>query len=165
MENQITIKPTFDTQSIFKATLSVWLGSPMLIFVCIILVIQLYNVFLNGAGLLNSWAPLLITILALGGLLPLALYNVSKKQIKENPKLKEEILYTLNQEYFFEKAETYEVKYFWRELIKIQEKNDFFLIYVRKNAAKIIKKSDLKDNQYNELKTLFNSLPIKKSLK
>ena len=34
-----------------------------------------------------------------------------------------------------------------------------------KNDIKIIRKADLKDNQYNELKELFNSIDIKKSLK
>jgi hypothetical protein len=41
----------------------------------------------------------------------------------------------------------------------------WFLIYIDKKHAKVIRKADLKDNQYNELKELFSSLPIKKSLK
>ena len=57
------------------------------------------------------------------------------------------------------------MKYFWKDIFKIEEKNDWFLIYITKDMAKVIRKADLKDNQYNELKELFNSLNIKKSLK
>ena len=60
---------------------------------------------------------------------------------------------------------SFDIKYFWKDIVKLEEKNDLFLIYVKKNQAKFIKKSDLKNNQYNELKALFNSLNIKKSLK
>lgn len=165
MENQITIKPTFDVKSIFNATISIFWGSRIMIFLIIFIALQLVNVFLNGWQYLNSWWPFFFGIVILGAIMPLAFYQASKKQMKDNPKLKEDIHYTLNHEYFFEKGESYEVKYFWKEVVKVQEKKDFFLIYIRKNAAKLIKKSDLQDNQYNELKTLFKSLPIKKSLK
>jgi len=57
------------------------------------------------------------------------------------------------------------MKYFWKDIFKIVEKNDWFLIYITKNMAKVIRKADLKDNQYKELKELFGSLNIKKSLK
>jgi hypothetical protein len=165
MENQIIIKPTFDAKSIFWASITVGLGSRFIIFFIAFFSIITLNILLSGANHFDSWMPFLIMMVIMPVLVFWGTYRRSKKAFNDNPKLKEDITYTLNNEYFFEKAETYEVKYFWKEVFKIQEKKDFFLIYIRKNVAKIIKKSDLKDNQYNELKTLFNSLPIKKSLK
>ncbi|WP_396155960.1 YcxB family protein [Flavobacterium sp.] len=47
----------------------------------------------------------------------------------------------------------------------MKETKKWFLIYQKKNTALPIIKTDLKDNQYNEIKELFNSINIKKSLK
>lgn len=62
-------------------------------------------------------------------------------------------------------GDTFNIKFFWKDLKKITEKSNSFYIYTEKNTAKVLLKSDLKDNQYNELKQLFNSIDIKKSLK
>lgn len=64
-----------------------------------------------------------------------------------------------------EVGDSFNMKFFWKDLKKITEKKDWFLIYLEKNSAKVLNKSDLKNNQYNELKQLFNSIDIKKSLK
>ena len=56
-------------------------------------------------------------------------------------------------------------EFLYPQLKKVVEKKEWFLIYIEKNTAKVIRKADIKDNQYNELKELFNSLNIKKSLK
>jgi len=51
----------------------------------------------------------------------------------------------------------------WKESFQIKETDKWFLLYLNKTSALPIIKEDLKDNQYNELKQLFNSLDIKKS--
>jgi hypothetical protein len=50
-------------------------------------------------------------------------------------------------------------------MYQIKETKSWLLIYVQKNSAFPIIKSELKNNEYNELKELFNSIDIKKSLK
>jgi hypothetical protein len=79
--------------------------------------------------------------------------------------LKEDIIIRFKKEYFEETGQTFSVKYSWSEIFKIIEKKEWFLIFLEKNKALPIIKTDLKDNQYIEIKELFNSLNVKKSLK
>jgi hypothetical protein len=66
---------------------------------------------------------------------------------------------------YIQEADTFKVENFWSETYQIKETKEWFLIYPKKNHAFPIDKTKLKDNQYNELKELFSSLNIKKSLK
>lgn len=100
---------------------------------------------------------------------PLFLYFIFSRSVKtkfkEDPKNKETIYHILNNDYFEVKGDSFGTKYFWKDLFKIEEVKSFFLVFMTKNTFLVINKSDLKDNQYNELKELFNSIDIKKSLK
>lgn len=101
-------------------------------------------------------------------LLPIIIVFTVFKQTKARlsyVKLKENIFIKFNNEYREDVGESFNMKYFWKDIFKIVEKKDWFLIYIDKKCAKIIRKADLKDNQYNEVKELFSSLNIKKSLK
>ncbi|WP_394759347.1 YcxB family protein [Flavobacterium sp.] len=91
-------------------------------------------------------------------------FSITKTRLS-NIKLKENIFIKFNNEYIEDVGESFNMKYYWKDIYKLVEKNDWFLIYIDKKCAKVIRKDDLKDNQYNELKELFNSLNIKKSLK
>lgn len=166
MENQIVIKPSFDTKSIFRASLIMGPGKRLGLYIGILFVVVLFNTYnTNDTSNPYFWIILFLALVLLVGMVIFRIYRESKKVITDNPKVKEDITYTLNSEYFHEKGESFEIKYFWKDVFKIEEKKDFFLIYIRKNVAKIIKKTDLKDNQYNEIKVLLNSLHINKSLK
>jgi hypothetical protein len=166
MEKEIIIKPSFDAKSTFKATMYILGKKSYVIYFTIIfgaLLINLYNADFKSNWI--EWLPFPIIFPLVIIFSVYKLYSASKKQLKENPRLKEEIFYSINADYFQEKGETFEVKHFWKNLFKIVEKKEMFLIYTLKNRAMLIKKSDLKENQYNELKELFNSIDIKKSLK
>ena len=101
-------------------------------------------------------------------LLPLMILFSVYKQTKtrlSNVKLKENIFIKFNTQYLEDFGESFNMKYFWKDIFKIVEKKEWFFIYMDKKHAKVIRKADLKDNQYNELKELFSSLNVKKSLK
>jgi YcxB-like protein len=91
--------------------------------------------------------------------------STMKKSIQNNRRNFENQKMILNQNSYIQEGETFKVESFWNEIFQIKETKSWFLIYPNKNSATPILKSDLKDNQYNELKALFNSLNIKKSLK
>lgn len=165
MENQITIKPSFDSKSIFWASLAMGANYRIIIYFIIILVFAAFKFSQVGLSSYTDLIPFVIVFPLVLGALLFGIYKKSKQQITDNPKIKEDITYIVTNDYFYEKGESFEIKYFWKDVFKVAEKKDFFLIYIKKNVAKIIKKSDLKDNQYNELKALLNSLQIKKSLK
>ena len=88
-----------------------------------------------------------------------------KKNLLSNKRNFETQKITFTRNSYIQQGETFRVENFWNEIYKIKETKEWFLIYSKKNIAFPIPKSDLLNNQYNELKELFNSLNIKKSLK
>ncbi|VXB06548.1 conserved hypothetical protein [Flavobacterium sp. 9AF] len=168
MEKEIIIKPSFDVKSTFKASMNVFFGSKLIVFLAIFIAINIFSIHgtlsMGVKDIFSAIAPIFIIPLLIIIYLFVA-YRNSKKQIQDNPRIKENIIYTLNSEYFEEKGDSFEVKHFWKNIKKVVEKNDLFLIYIGNNRANFIRKVDLKENQYNELKELLNSLNIKKSLK
>jgi len=88
-----------------------------------------------------------------------------KKNILKNKKNLELQKITFNRETFTQEGESFKMVNLWKESFQIKETDKWFLIYLNKTSALPIIKEDLKNNQYNELKQLFNSIDIKKSLK
>ena len=173
MEKEIVIKPSFDAKSIFRALYYIRKNNKSrIIYITIIIILLITNIYnscnshpnIENSKSILDWLPFI--------LIPFFIfififknYKKTQGQISENPRLKEDISYILNKECFQEKGESFEVKHFWENLFKIVEEKDMFLIFTQKNKSLFIKKSDLKENQYTELRELFNSLNIKKSLK
>lgn len=168
MEKEIIIEPNFDVKTTFKATLLVLLSSRYMIYIICLLLLFTFNIFgsilIEEIDMFSVLQPIIILVLFISVYVFLT-YRNTKKQILENPRIKENIVYTLNNEYFQEKGDSFEIKHFWKNIIKVVEKKEYFLIYVAKNKANFIRKSDLKNTQYDELKELLSSLNIKKSLK
>jgi len=90
--------------------------------------------------------------------------NIKKNLLKNKRNLETQKI-TFNKSSYIQEGETFKIENFWNEMFQIKETKSWLLIYVQKNSAFPIIKSDLKDDQYNELKQLFNSIDIKKSLK
>ena len=160
MEKEVIIKPSFDVKSTFNASLLVLMSTKLKLYSLFLLTIILINLFSNFAleektDIISIIIPFLIfpTIILLSVFF---IYRSTKKQIEENPRLKENIVYILNDEYFQEKGDSFEIKHFWKNIIKVVEKKDFFLIYIAKNKANLIRKSDLKNTKYDELKELLS---------
>ncbi len=168
MVKEIIIKPSFDVNSTIKVTLHVLFGDnkSKIIFFLILFGVSsniISNIILNKKQEIDIYSFLMV-IFFLTSIIFFS-YRGIKKKLLSNPRLKENIFYILNNEYFQEKGDSFEIKHYWKNIVKVVEKKDFFLIYIAKNAALFIRKIDLKENQYDELKELFNSLDIKKSLK
>lgn len=172
MDKEITLEPSFTVKSSMKGTYYILFKPVHIIIFSFLLATAIFGLsdyFFNILGSANKknhdfpFFGLIIILLPL--FIYLLTYKAVKKEINHNPRIKENIKYIFNTEYFQEKGETFEVKHFWKNIIKIVEKKDMFLFYLNKNRAILLQKTDLKDNQYNELKQLFNSIEIKKSLK
>ena len=168
MEKKIIVKPSFVFKDYFKAYLYLQSRKTSFIIVSIaisiIIILNLINFYLNDISAEEIFSSSFIFILFFPILIIFSVYRYTKK-ILSNPKLEENITIHFNKDYIEDVGESFNMKYYWKDLKKITEKSDWFLIYVEKNFAKIIRKADLKENQYNELKELFNSIDIKKSLK
>ncbi len=179
MEKEIVIKPIFEFNVVFSANKYLWysrMSNKILIifisfFLFIFILLTLFSLIFSTKTELNESYNLLInsgpTSLVIF-LIPIfhyaIVYNNSKKLIN-NYRLSENIELIFNKDFFEEKGDTFDIKYYWDKLYKIKERKSYFLIYQNKNLANIIPKTNITNNQYNELKKLFNSLNIKKSLK
>ena len=168
MEKEIVIKPSFDVNSAIKVTFHVLFGSKKSIITFFAALFVIFsNIFFSiASGKKQEFDiySLLMIVFFLTCIIFFS-YRGIKKQIFNNPRLKENIVYVLNKDYFQEKGDSFEVKHFWENIIKVVENIDFYLIYITKYSALYVRKIDLKENQYDELRGLFNSLDIKKSLK
>jgi hypothetical protein len=166
MEKEIIIEPKFVFKEYFKVNLylafSTLLFKVILILNICALFFILVGTFLKTTNNLSFEPFIIITLYSI--ILIFFIYTKTKKSLK-NPKIKEAIKLKFNNSFFEEVGETYNIKYNWKEIYNIKETNKWFLIFIQKKQAKVIVISDLKDNQYNELKELFGSLNIKKSLK
>ncbi|MFH6950977.1 YcxB family protein [Flavobacterium sp. FlaQc-51] len=108
--------------------------------------------------------PLLMVVLVWIIVYFLIMYSI-KKNILKNKKNLEPQKITFTKDFFIQEGQSFKIENLWKECFQIKETKDWFLIYLNKNSALPIIKENLKDNQYNELKQLFNSIAIKKSLK
>jgi hypothetical protein len=170
MEKEIVIKPNFVFKDCFKINLYMIYRKPFVkIIISIIFFIIIFSAFANFSSnnkeeIFESLKPAYIFSVLYPSFLIFTIYRSTKKSLV-NPKLKEDIIIRFKKEYFEETGQTFSVKYSWSEIFKIIEKKEWFLIFLEKNKALPIIKTDLKDNQYIEIKELFNSLNVKKSLK
>ena len=67
-------------------------------------------------------------------------YYSTKRMINNNPRLNENIQYVINSEYISEKGDSFEMKHFWKDIVKIEEKDNWYLIYIQKIRALVIRK-------------------------
>ena len=167
MEREISIKPKYKLKEYFKVNLylafSTFTYKVFSFLILVILIVMLANILLvNTNNFLFEPVHLIIFLYPL-----IAIYLIYFRTQKslQNPKLKEAVTMKFNNSFFEEIGQTYNIKYDWKEIYSIKETNKWFLIFIQKKQAKVIIKSDLKDNQYNELKELLSLLNIKKSLK
>lgn len=169
MEREIVIKPKYEINEYFKVNLYIYSRSPIILIVLILFALMIFTfltLFILGSfsDINMSFDPSFVVLIIWPLLMIYFIHNKTKK-ILENSKISENIQIKYNNSFFEEIGQTFNIKYYWKEIKKIKETENWFLIYVKKNQVKVIVKRDLKNQEYNELKELFNSLNIKKSLK
>lgn len=88
----------------------------------------------------------------------------TRDRILSNSKNFENITLILNNDSYTQEGQTFKVQTFWKDILKLKETKDYYLIFQNEYSALPIFKKDLSEKQNNDLKDLFNSLNIKKSL-
>lgn len=172
MEKEIVIKPKYELKEYFKVSLYVTLRHPAYIVLMAIFGIMTLSVLailtlgiLGGiSNFFSLFDPVYIVFIIWPVLIVYFTYIKTKKAL-ESPRLKENITIKYTNNFFQETGETFDIKYNWKDIKKIIETKKWFLIYIQSNQAKVIVKKDLNKHEYNDLKELFKSLTIKKSLK
>jgi hypothetical protein len=172
MDKEIVIKPKYELKEYFKVSLYVTLRHPLYIVLMIffglmtlsVLALLILGILGGVNNFLSLFDPVYIVLIIWPALVVYFTYIKTKKAL-ESPRLKEDITIKYTNNFFQETGETFDIKYYWKDIKKIIETKKWFLIYIQSNQAKVIIKKDLNQNEYNDLKKLFNSLTIKKSLK
>ncbi|MFC6096944.1 hypothetical protein ACFPVY_09840 [Flavobacterium qiangtangense] len=176
MEKEIIIvyKPTLE--SLTRVSKHLLYSLPFIKFMpFFVLIVILFNRFPQIMGLENNLEnqnneileiTLALLILSIvWGFIYFKTLSTMKKNILSNKRNLETQNIILSNKSYIQEGETFKVENFWSETYQIRETKLWFLIYPNKFSAFPIIKSNLEDNQYQELKTLFNSLDIKKKLK
>ena len=87
-----------------------------------------------------------IVFLLLPFIIFLSVYRITKHSLS-NKKLKEDIKIIINSQYVDYQGETFNIKYSWADFLKLKETKNWFLFYVNKKQAQVIRKKDLNDEQ------------------
>ena len=168
MEKEIVIKPNYIFKDYYKIYILLYFNKLsnkiVSIFLMVIILFNLYTLLSDEIEFTEIFSGGFVFILFYPFLTLLVKYKQTKT-ILSNPKLKENIFIKLNSINYEIIGESFNIKFNWTEIKEIIEKKNWFLIYISNNDIKLIRKADLKENQYTELKELFNSINIKKSLK
>ncbi|MFP9100684.1 YcxB family protein [Flavobacterium sp. RHBU_24] len=125
----------------------------------------------NDAGiwleLLNALAPIIALIVIFIVMLRFMRARNSKKMIENKARYFTNITYTINQAFFKKQGEGFENTYNWKEIYRIQETLEFYLVFSEKTQAHIIDKAQLDPWQLEEIKEIFELIKskVKVSLK
>jgi hypothetical protein len=170
MEKEIKIEYQPTIENLMKVSKYLLLDLPFVkyfasAFTVLFLFLNLSNLILNNKINIKDSMMQFGMIMIIWIIIYFSIISTIKKNILANKKNNEFQKITFNDKSYIQEGETFKIENFWNETFKIKETKSWFLIYQKKNTAFPIIKVDLKDHQYNELKALFNSLNIKKSLK
>lgn len=170
MEKEIKIEYQPDIENLMKVSKYLLLNLPFVkyfapAFTVLFLFSNILNAILNDKTNLKDSLMQFGMIILIWLVIYFSIISIIRKNILANKKNSEFQKITFDDKSYIQEGETFKIVNFWNETFQIKETKEWFLIYPKKNSALPIIKADLKDNQYNELKALFNSLNIKKSLK
>lgn len=90
--------------------------------------------------------------------------QTTTRRILSNSKCFENITLTINKDSFTQEGQTFKIQNFWKDIKKLKETKDWFLIFQNQNSAIPIFKKDISDEQLKDLKELFISLNFEKKL-
>ncbi len=94
--------------------------------------------------------------------IPFSVFNKTKKDLKENKLISQNIEYEFNKDKFNINGETFNMQNKWLDLYKIDELKEWFILYTSKNEALFIPKNRFKNNyDLISFSTFVNSLKLK----
>ena len=175
MNKDIIIKPKFIVKDYFLVNLNLYAKMPVIWILPLILVYLLVikdYLEMQSKDYISRPSDDLFPYLQLGVLLLVIaimiyfVYYSTKRMLTNNPRLIEDIHYILNSDSITEKGESFEMKHFWKDVFKIEEKEKWYLIYLQKTRALVIRKEDFESNEQElAFRTLIESINVKKKLK
>ena len=174
MEKEIIIKPKYELKEYFKVSLYITARHPLYTLLIVffglmtlsVLAILTLGILEGTSDLFSLFDPVYLVFIIWPALVVFLTYIKTKKALA-SPRLKEDIVIKYNKDFFQETGESFDIKYYWKDIKKITETKKWFLIYIQNNQAKVIMKNDLNKNEYDDLRSviLTNSYLNKKKFK
>ena len=175
MNQDIVLKPKFELEDLVKVNLGLYLKIPLLWIGPLVLFYMFFIKELiqrNADDYVPKPSDELFPYLQIGiiifvlGVFYFSIRRSTKKILNNNPRIKEDIHYIFNSDYFMEKGDSFEIKHFWKDLYKIEEKQKWYLIYIQKRKTIIVRKEDFEsDESHTDFRNLIDSIDINKTLK
>lgn len=173
MEKEIIINQSLNAKQIGEISTNVFFSSKLkyfyfLVVFCTLLssfvpFLNLYDTKINQElDLTNFIFP--IIFISVPFLFKNSIQKNAEKIFTEKEMFYRNMKYTLNSNQFIIEGDSYYNTYDWKNLHKIKETKKWFLIYNNQYQAIAIDKNQQKTETIKEIKQLFNSLSIKKSL-
>ena len=168
MEKEIVIKPNYFFWDYFKVNLFIHVNKVSYYIIIplsfIFILLDIYYINIGQKKVIEIFEFPSIVFLLLPLIIFLSVYRITKHSLS-NKKLKEDIKIIITYQNLKYQGDTFNIKYNWDDFIKIKETKNWFLFYINKKQAQVIRKKDLHDNELNELKEILNSLNVKKCFK
>nr|WP_321231666.1 YcxB family protein [uncultured Psychroserpens sp.] len=175
MNQDIVIKPKFEHEDLVKVNLGLYSKIPLMWIAPLVLCyLFFFKPYLdqNSQGFVPQPSDELFPYLQIAVVIFIlcvfyfSIRRSTKKMLNNNPRIKEDISYMCNAESFTEKGDTFEIKHFWKDLHKIEEKKKWYLIYIQKRRAIIVRKEDFdSEESHANFRTLIDSISINTKLK
>ena len=150
MENEIVIKPNYIFWDYFKINLYIFVNKISYYIIIplslIFIVLDIYYVNTGQKKIIELFEFPTIFFFLLPIIIFASVYRITKHSLS-NKKLKENIKIIIDSENVDYQGETFNIKYNWADFIKIKETKNWFLFFINKKQAQVIRKKDLTNEQ------------------
>ena len=166
----ITINQSLNQDDLAKASLyNLVIGrSPILIIIYGALTLSAIITFINPFNAYNETDNTTynifvyaIAIIAIPLLLWRSIKKASKKAFTKNSRFYTNVSYTFTPNSYKSEGKDFSTTYKWEDIYKAKETKKLFFIYISKNQAVILDKSQIDLLQQAEMKNIFNSVQSK----
>ena len=175
MNKDIIIKPKFVVKDYFLVNLGLYAKMPAvwvlpIIFIYLLIIkdyleMQSDNYLARPSDDLFPYLQIGVLFVVLALMIYFVYYS-TKRMLTKNPRLNENLQYILNTEFISEKGESFEMKHFWKDIYKIEERERWYLIYLNKTRAFVLRKEDFESKEQEiAFRVLIESINVKKKLK
>lgn len=169
--NDLKLKVKLEFWELLKMRYSVAYRTPMMVFLTLIGLGMLWVVisYFNGNYLGRDGSfPALHAGFAFAFLIliPFTIVTSTRKDLKSNKFISQNIEYLFNENHFVVTGESFNMQNSWSDLHKITELNNWFILYTSKTQALFIPKDRFEDHDKLEsFRSLLKSLTVKHNLK
>ncbi len=154
----MTIETKINLEDYRKLIFTLTYRKPWTIFVTLLGLLTLTRACLSYFGVIiqneNMVLQFIFGIL-LTFLTPFKVYSTAKRNFTSNQRLQEAIEYELSKEKLKIKGESFNSELEWSKTNRIEELNNWFLIYQSKITANIIPKQNLSETEIEEMRKIF----------